>query len=714
LSEAALPKGSIVVNREFTLWDLKYYIIAALIFSLLETGLIIFLIVQRHRKMRAEESLRQKTEELDQFFNVTLDLLGIANTDGYFLRVNPAMERVLGYSQEELTARPFFDFVHPDDVDKTREAVSALESQQKLFLFENRYRCKDGTYRWLQWSSAPVGKLIYAAARDVTERKLAEQALEERLRFERLVSDISAKFVNIPPDRVDSEIERGLRQILKFFQVDRVGLLRLSRSKTSWQVTHTVYSDDVPTVPVGVEMPRSIHPWAYDKLIRKREVLSFSSLDDLPAEANIDRQTWIEWGVRSTLLIPIISGEPVDHIIAINKVKSERVWPEEFTPRLRLLGEILVNALERKQMQDKLRNAAEEWQSTFDSVQDLIMILDPEFRVVRANAAALSLFKLSSEGVVGKRCHDLMHGTSEPVETCPLTKMMRTKRHEEVELYDEKTDAWLHASVDPVFDDKGKIIRVIHTVKDVTVQKRGEIEASRTRRELLRMDRLSRMGELTASLAHELNQPLAAILSNAQAALRFLQSEKPDLNELREILQDIASEDKRAGGVIRSLRAMMKQEEKDKERLFINEIARDVVSLFHSEAVLRNVVIETDFAESLPFVFADKIQLQQVVLNLMMNAAEAMDHGAPEGRKILLKTRRTDDGAIQVAVRDCGPGIEEENLGRVFQPFFTTKGAGLGMGLAFSRSIIESHGGHIWARNNPDKGVTFFFEIPIR
>ena len=130
----------------------------------------------------AEASLRQKTEELDQFFNVTLDLLCIANTDGYFLRLNPAVERILGYTREELMAKQFFEFIHPDDLDRTREAVSVLSSQQKVFSFENRYRCKDGTYRWLEWSSAPAGNLIYAAARDVTERKQAEQTLRENER----------------------------------------------------------------------------------------------------------------------------------------------------------------------------------------------------------------------------------------------------------------------------------------------------------------------------------------------------------------------------------------------------------------------------------------------------------------------------------------------------------------------------------------------------
>ena len=133
-------------------------------------------------------------------------------------------------------------------------------------------------------------------ARDVTERKLAEQALQERLRFERLLSDLSARFVNIPPDRVDSEIEYGLRQILEFFQVDRAGLIRTLPGRSAYQITHAAYGEDVPPVPVGVELPISIHPWAYEKLILKHEVVAYSRLDDLPPEANVDKQTWSRMG----------------------------------------------------------------------------------------------------------------------------------------------------------------------------------------------------------------------------------------------------------------------------------------------------------------------------------------------------------------------------------------------------------------------------------
>ncbi|MCJ7640684.1 MAG: hypothetical protein MUO29_02200, partial [Desulfobacterales bacterium] len=182
------------------------------------------------------------------------------------------------------------------------------------------------------------------------EHRPLNDSLKNRIRFEILISDLSAKFVNIPPDRVDSEIEYGLRQILEFFEIDRCGLVQSLPGKTSWQITHVAFSDDIPPVPTKVELPRSINPWGYEKLTEKHEVLSFSRLDDLPAEANVDRQTWMEWGIRSILNIPIMTGDQVDYIISVNSVKSERVWPEEYIPRLRLLGEIFVNALERKQI----------------------------------------------------------------------------------------------------------------------------------------------------------------------------------------------------------------------------------------------------------------------------------------------------------------------------------------------------------------------------
>ncbi|MGZ3595036.1 MAG: sensor histidine kinase, partial [Syntrophales bacterium] len=250
--------------------------------------------------------------------------------------------------------------------------------------------------------------------------------------------------------------------------------------------------------------------------------------------------------------------------------------------------------------------------------------------------------------------------------------------------------------------------------KDITERKRDEAELARARSELLRVERLSRLGELTASLAHELNQPLAAILSSTQAAVRFLRSATPDLNLFRTILQNIIEDDKRAAGVIRSLRSMIKKEERERAPLNINTVLDNVLNLFHSEAIVRNVTVERDFDSLLRPVLADKIQLEQVLLNLIANASEAMSESphAHQKRKIILRTQVTDHG-IQVTVRDFGPGIDPAKLDDIWQPFFTTKSTGMGMGLSVSRSIIQAHGGRISAENNPDGGATFFLELPV-
>jgi PAS domain S-box-containing protein len=367
----------------------------------------------------------------------------------------------------------------------------------------------------------------------------------------------------------------------------------------------------------------------------------------------------------------------------------------------------------QKRVEKQLHEAAKEWQTTFDSIQDLIIILDPELKVVRVNAPALAFLNLPAEKVLGSHCYTLVHGTSEPPKICLVPAMKRTKGHEDAEFYDQKREAWFHVSVNPVLDDKGEITSIVHQARDITEQKQTEADIHRARAELLRVERSLRISELTASLAHELNQPLAAILSNAQAALHFLESDKPDLNEFREILHDIIQDDKRAGNVIRSLRSMMKREEGEKKPIILNDVLNDVIEIFHSEAVFRNVHIETEFAGSLPPVLADRIQLQQVILNFIMNAAEAMSQNSPEERKLILRTQATDD-RLRVTVQDFGQGIDKENLERVFQPFFTTKGSGLGMGLPVSRSIIEAHGGRIWGENNPEGGATFGFELPVK
>jgi PAS domain S-box-containing protein len=194
MDESDLPGGSLVVNREFRLWDLRYYALGALLFILAQSLLIFRLLVQVRRRRSAESSLEQKSAELDRFFNVSLDLMCIASTDGYFLQLNPVWQRIFGYSVEELRSRPFFEFIHPDDLDSTRKVVATLATQKNIAFFSNRHRCQDGTYRWLEWSAAPAGRLIYAAARDITERRRTEEELQaHRYHLEEMIRERTAE-----------------------------------------------------------------------------------------------------------------------------------------------------------------------------------------------------------------------------------------------------------------------------------------------------------------------------------------------------------------------------------------------------------------------------------------------------------------------------------------------------------------------------------------
>jgi formate hydrogenlyase transcriptional activator len=318
-------------------------------------------------------------EELDQFFNITLDLLCVANTDGYFLRLNPSWETILGHTREELMAKRFFDFVHPEDLEKTRLVVSTLASQQKLISFENRYRCKDGSYRLLAWTAAPAGNLIYAAARDVTERKFAEEARQELLRFERLISDLSAGFVNLPSQEVDSEINRGLRSITEFFNADRCTIGIFSEDGTRLSRIFEYVSEGAEPAPAFLSKEQM--PWYIDQLIRGNPVV-MNRLEDLPPEAEKERRLCLLKSMKSVLSIPMVSGGKTIGSCVLVATRGERVWPEELVQRFRLVAEVFVNALQRKQMEEQLRGNLREIENLKQRLENENIYLQEEIKLL--------------------------------------------------------------------------------------------------------------------------------------------------------------------------------------------------------------------------------------------------------------------------------------------------------------------------------------------
>jgi C4-dicarboxylate-specific signal transduction histidine kinase len=253
--------------------------------------------------------------------------------------------------------------------------------------------------------------------------------------------------------------------------------------------------------------------------------------------------------------------------------------------------------------------------------------------------------------------------------------------------------------------------RLFGVALDVTDQKVAELQAAQDRTALRRMTRVSMAGQLSAAIAHQLNQPLAAILGNAEAAQRMLGREGVDLTELREICSDIVSEDQRAAEVIRRLGALYRRGEMKVEPIELNELVRETLDLLRTELLVRHVTLVTDFASRLPAVEGEYVQLQQVVLNLVVNAADAMGGVRPEDRRLTIRTEpaATD---IRLFVADNGSGIAPEHLKTVFDAFWSTKAEGMGMGLAICQSIIAAHHGSITATNNADGGATFRVTLP--
>ncbi|HVO84458.1 MAG TPA: PAS domain S-box protein, partial [Syntrophobacteria bacterium] len=546
LSVKALPEGSVLVNKELTLWDLRYYIIGALAFCLAETALVAILIVQRRRRRAAKKSLKKAKQKYRAIFEGALEGIYETSPQGQSLTANPALARMLGYDSPEDVTSFIKDAANQVWVNPSERAeyIRLLEKQDVVRGFECQFQRKDGTKIWVSLNTrrvcGPDGQTLFYSGfiEDITERKRAEEALRA----------------------------------------------------------------------------------------------------------------------------------------------SER--------QLRLMA---------------------------DSLPVLIAYIDREQRYRFNNLAYAGWFGISVDALKGASIRDVL---GDKAYEAVRGYVERALAGEEIEFETELTTRdgstrYVRALYVPHVDERGGVLGFYALVHDVTEHRRADLEIQRQRDELAHVSRVSTLGELTASLAHELHQPLAAIMSNAQAALRFLAQDEPDYQEIRDILEDIVADDRRATEVIQRLRLLLRRARREPTPLAINELIGDVLTLLRRETFLRGIAIEVHLDGDLPLVGGDRVQLQQVLLNLVLNAADAMADGEPAYRKLIIRTERDDEGKVRVAVRDFGPGLDGQNLHRIFEPFYTTKPEGLGMGLAICRSIVEAHGGQLWASNNPDRGATFVFTIRV-
>lgn len=371
---------------------------------------------------------------------------------------------------------------------------------------------------------------------------------------------------------------------------------------------------------------------------------------------------------------------------------------------------------ERRRAELSLRRSEERFAVAFRSSPDAIAIVrQRDGQIVDVNERWVSMFSYPRTAAIGQSLKQL-NLFRHAADGDRFFAHLATQGHlNEVELqlrtrHSTPRSAVVTAQSVMMADESCFLI----VMRDVTDRHRAEIELSTQRAELAHLSRVALLGELSAAFAHELNQPLAAIMANARAGQRLMAREPPDVTEVSSILEDIVSDDRRAGQVISRLHSLLRRGELQLQPLDINEVVREVVQLVHSELIRREVLVQTRLAAELPRVPADRVQVQQVLMNLLVNACDAMGGQPREERIVTIVTGETLGKEVKMSVMDQGPGLPLGKEEQVFEPFYTSKSHGLGLGLSICRTIVTAHGGALWGVNNPDRGATFHLVLRAR
>jgi PAS domain S-box-containing protein len=445
-----------------------------------------------------------------------------------------------------------------------------------------------------------------------------------------------------------------------------------------------------------------------------------ATIDPQPSQNRkfqVDARQLLRWKIPEGNL-------PADTVLSF---KEPTIWEEHrnlvlATMFVILLQGIMITALlaqmlARKRAEASLMESEERWRSVFEMSTVGVALADHNFRFQATNAAFQTMFGRTDEELRGRTPFDL--GTDEERESFTLLYQRiregKQQSYETVRQYRHKdgTPIWVHAYVSQIRGSEAKAPLLLATTIDITDRKRAEAASRDALSELARVTRLTTMGEMTASIAHEINQPLGAIVASGSAGLRWLANATPDLEEARASFRRIVKDGNRASQVISGIRAMLKKGGDTKELLDINELVREVLVFAHGEIESERVVVRTELKENLSPVLVDRIQLQQVVLNLVKNGIDAMATLNGRARVLKLRSEENGPGGVTLTVEDVGTGIDKSIVGRIFDTFFTTKAHGMGMGLSICRSIVVAHGGQLLVSPGDPYGSVFQLNLPI-
>ena len=624
--------------------------------------------VAQRELQRQNERLQRSERELREVIETIPSMAWSAAADGAAEFFNGRWLAYAGLTAEQAQGWGWTVAVHPDDlyvlVDYWRTLVASGQSGE----IEGRLRRFDGVYRWFLFRATPSiddgGRVVkwYGTNTDIEERKRVEQALKRS--------------------------EAYLAEAQRLTHTGSCAIDGSSRETLYWseEMFRLFGFDPQQGLPMWDQWLQRIHPEDRDK-VKLAGDRTFLQKVDCDVEFRI---------VKPDGTLKQIHG--IGHPV--------------LSPNGALVQVIgtMVDITERKRADETLREQA----NLLNLTNDAIFVRDENLIITYWNRGAEKLYGWTQEEAEGQISVELLK-TRFPVPLEQIKAELLSNGRWEGELVRTKkagTQVVVATRWSLQRDDKGGQGTILETNNDITERKRAEEERERLRQELAhlaRLNRVSTIGELTASLTHEINQPIGAAMTNAQACLRFLNRGQPDVPEAREAALEMVRDATRAADIIDRVRSLYRKGSSKLEMVDVNEVIEEMVVMLHDEANRSSVNVHTELCVNLPDVLADRVQLQQVLMNLMINGIEAMRDA---GGELSIKSQLAEDGQLAISVSDMGVGLPSGKANEIFNAFFTTKPQGTGLGLAITRSIVESHGGRLWASANSGRGATFQFTLP--
>ena len=657
-----------------------------------------------YRYRRAAAALRQAEEINRQIAENTSDCVKILDLDGRLVYMNREGLRFLEIADASpVLSRPITEFFEGEVRQEAAAAVAAARGGG-VGRFQGLLRSSSGIEKWWDVVVSPITDVngsvaqLLAVSRDITERRRDEAVRAAQHQVLGMIASGSAL-----PDvleclvRLVEQQANGMR--CSVLLLDEDGTHARHGAAPSLPGDYVRAIDGLPIGPRNGSCGTAM-------FLGTPVFVTDTFTDPLWEDY---RDIARRFGLRASWSTPILS--PQRHVLgSFAMYYGEPRSPSEEELRLiEVAADIARLAIGHQRQLEALRLSEARNRAMLRAIPDWMFLTTVDGVFLDYHASDTSRLHAPPAAFLGRRVTEVL---PPPVGEMLAQAFVRANASDEPETLEYVMEAggaerFYEACIVRCEGDK-----LLSIVRDVTDRKRAALETDAQRRELTHLSRIATLGELTGTLAHELSQPLTAVRANAQAARRFLDREPLDIAELRATLDDIIKSNQRAGAVIDQLRALLRKEGPALQPVDMNEVVREVIDLAHSEILSRRITLTSRLAPKIRPVLGDRVQLQQVVLNLVLNACDAMSETDAARRQLSLATELKDD-VVELVVCDCGPGIPDEDLERVFEPFMTSRKHGLGLGLAISRSIVSAHSGSIHAENNTDGGATFRCGLPV-